>query len=65
MTPIEKKIDLLLKGFKLNMESDYIIGSQTWLKEYDEIFKESKEEDCCEMPEENDALVSDAEGVKN
>ena len=25
----------------------------------------TQEEDCCEMPEENDALVSDAEGVKN
>lgn len=45
------KEDLILKGLKILIESDYCVGADDWLKEYEKIYEKSNEEPCCEMPE--------------
>lgn len=56
------KEDLILKGLKILIESDYYVGRNDWLKEYEEIYK-INDEVCCEMPK-DDAISKDGEEGK-
>lgn len=58
------KQDLILKDLRILINGDYYPEAEEFNKEYDSIYNNIKQENCCEMPEENDVLVSNAEGVK-
>lgn len=65
MTPIEKKIDLMLRGINLimlNMDINRDLKSEFNLEFFNIYNNELKEEPCCEMPK--DFVNESKEGEK-